>query len=45
MGQGVIEEPPPQMAQMTQLGLEPDRTPPVPLRAASLQSLYCTFLI
>jgi hypothetical protein len=44
MGQGVIEEPP-RMAQMTQLGLEPDRVPRVPLRAASLQTLYCSFLI
>lgn len=44
VGQGVIEEQP-RMAQMTPLGQEPDHAPSVPLRAASLQTLYCSFLI
>ena len=44
IGHGAIAQPLPWMALPTQDSQEPDRVLPAPLRAASLQSLYCTFL-
>lgn len=44
IGHDVIEQPLPWVALPIRHGLEQDRVLPVPLPAASLQSLYCTFL-
>jgi hypothetical protein len=41
----VVEQPLPPVAPPTLQGLEPDHGRTVPTPAASLQSLYCTFLI
>jgi hypothetical protein len=45
IGNVVVEQPLPPVAPPTLQGLEPDYGRTVPLPAASLQSLYCTFLI
>ena len=45
IGNVVVEQPLPPVAPPTLQGLEPDHGRTVPLPAASLQSLYCTFLI
>ena len=45
IGNVVVEQPLPPVALPTLQGLEPDHGRTVPLPAASLQSLYCTFLI
>ena len=45
IGNVVVEQPLPPVAPPTLQGLEPDDGRTVPLPAASLQSLYCTFLI
>ena len=45
IGNVVVEQPQPPVAPPTLRGLEPDRGRTVPFPAASLQSLFCTFLI
>jgi hypothetical protein len=45
IGHVVIERPLPRVALPTLRGLESDHSRTLPLPAASLQSLYCTFLI
>jgi len=45
IGDVVVEQPLPPVAPPSLRGLEPDHGHTVPLPAASLQSLYCTFLI
>lgn len=45
IGHVVIEWPLPRVDLPTLLGFESDHVRPLPLPAASLQSLYCTFLI
>jgi hypothetical protein len=45
IGYVVVEQPLPPVAPPTLQGLEMDHGRTVPLPAASLQSLYCTFLI
>ncbi len=44
IGHSAIERPLPWVALPAQRGLEPNRVLSAPLSAASLQSLYCTFL-